>query len=204
MSRTRHRRGIRNGLVLLCLALAIWAGGLIRFARDIPDRIDAPDMRTDAIVVLTGGSERLNESQILLDRALGEKLFISGVYRGVEVSQLLALPHAVLECCVVLGHLAENTRGNASETAGWIDAQGYASLRLITANYHMPRSVLEFRAAMPDIRLIPHPVFPDAVKMDEWWRWPGTFSLIASEYNKYLIAWMRIAFAGMWRRIGNA
>jgi hypothetical protein len=28
------------------------------------------------------------------------------------------------------------------------------------------------------------------VKSD-WWRWPGTTSLIAREYTKYLLTWLR-------------
>ena len=44
---------------------------------------------------------------------------------------------------------------------------------------------------MPDIEVIAHPVFPARVKVDSWWRWPGTAGLIAGEYNKVLLAWAR-------------
>jgi uncharacterized SAM-binding protein YcdF (DUF218 family) len=50
---------------------------------------------------------------------------------------------------------------------------------------------LEFRHAMPAVTLVPHPVFPENVKQDRWWAWPGTGSLMASEYNKFLFAWSR-------------
>ncbi|MDP6952784.1 MAG: YdcF family protein, partial [Alphaproteobacteria bacterium] len=72
--------------------------------------------------------------------------------------------------------------------AAWMAKEGYRSLRLVTAAYHMPRSLLEFHRAMPDLRLIPHPVFPDSVRLDAWWRHPGTVALLASEYAKYLLA----------------
>jgi uncharacterized SAM-binding protein YcdF (DUF218 family) len=91
---------------------------------------------------------------------------------------------------------ADDTRGNAVETAAWIREQGFGSLRLVTANYHMPRSLLEFRHAMPDIEIVPHPVFPENFKQDEWWLWPGSASLLASEYSKYLVALLRTTFAG--------
>ena len=61
-------------------------------------------------------------------------------------------------------------------------------MRLVTASYHMPRSLMEFRRVMPDVRLIAHPVFPAHVRIDAWWRWPGTASLLAGEYIKYLVA----------------
>ena len=45
----------------------------------------------DAIVVLTGGSGRLRSGLDLLLADRARRLFISGVYRGVDVTQLLAL-----------------------------------------------------------------------------------------------------------------
>ena len=64
-------------------------------------------------------------------------------------------------------------------------------MRLVTAAYHMPRSLIEFRNTMPDVQIITHPVFPSQVKLDAWWRWPGTAGLIFVEYSKYLVARIR-------------
>ncbi|OSQ49180.1 YdcF family protein [Thalassospira alkalitolerans] len=192
-----HRRRFRRFRFLLSTVILVgllWAGGFVWYVGIIPTNVEEPDRKTDAIVVLTGGSERLSEGRRLLTRRLAEKLFISGVYRGVEVDELLSAGQAdprLLSCCVVLGHVAENTRGNAIETAVWVYEEGYKSLRIVTANYHMPRSLLEFRSLMPDVDIIAHPVFPDTVKVDSWWRWPGSASLIASEYNKFLFASLR-------------
>ena len=93
-----------------------------------------------------------------------------------------------LFCCIVVGHEAENTEENAQETARWMRRQGYHSLRLVTAWYHMPRSLLEFERAMPEIEIIPHPVFPERVKQQRWWGWRGTAALLIGEYGKYLAA----------------
>lgn len=92
---------------------------------------------------------------------------------------------------MILGHAADNTIGNARETAGWIAQENFRSLRLVTASYHMPRSLVEFRRTMPDIRIVPHPVFPEGFKGEAWWRWPGTFRLLVAEYNKFLLASIR-------------
>src|SRR3546814_1991195 len=121
------------------------------------------DRRTDAIIVLTGGSERLPTGLDLLSRDRADKLFVSGVYAGVEVAELLRLSRQSpqeLACCIVLGYAANDTRGNAVETAAWVHAEGYKSLRLVTSNYHMARSLLEFRRLMPEIEIVPHPVRP--------------------------------------------
>lgn len=102
------------------------------------------------------------------------------------------------ECCIALGYEAGDTIGNAAETALWMRKEGFRSVRLVTANYHMPRSLLEFSHAMPGVTVIPHPVFPNSVKQDQWWRWPGTAHLIATEYTKYLAAAVRHRLM-MWR-----
>ncbi len=72
--------------------------------------------------------------------------------------------------------------------------EGYHSLRLVTASYHMPRSLLEFRRAMPDIEILPYPVFPVRFKQDQWWLWPGTLTLLVTEYDKYLLSLARGVF----------
>lgn len=189
----RNRYIAAAGVVVAALVVA-WLAGLIWFAATLPGRVADPDTTTDAIVVLTGGSERLTAGLELLKHRRARKLFVSGVYRGVEVAELLRLSRQApseLECCIVLGYAADNTQGNASETAAWMAKERFESLRLVTGSYHMRRSLLEFALAMPNIKVVPHPVFPEAVKQDEWWLWPGTAHLIATEYMKYLVAFGR-------------
>ena len=182
-----------NVLILSLFLIGVWGIGLVRFITDIPDLVEDNTSKTGAIVVLTGGSGRVNEGLALLDKDLAEKLFISGVYRGLDVRKLLQLARrnfSDLESRVGIGN-AVNTIGNASETAQWSFRHQISSIRLVTAAYHMPRSMLEFRHAMPSVRIFPHPVFPNHVKQDEWWMWPGTTALFISEYNKFLMAWIR-------------
>ena len=198
------RRGLRwLAAALLVLALA-WGAGLLWFANLVPTRVLDPESRTGAIVVLTGGSDRLTAALDLLAANKADKLFVSGVYRGIDVRQLLDLFQQSpqdLSCCVVLGYEADNTRGNAIETADWIAAEGITSLRLVTATYHMPRSLLEFRRRMPAVEIVPHPIFPEPFKRDDWWLWPGSSSLLVSEYSKYLVAVLRGWLDGLVARL---
>jgi uncharacterized SAM-binding protein YcdF (DUF218 family) len=178
---------------VLGLALA-WFCGFLYFVATLPDRVADPVSHTDAIVVLTGGSERLTTGMALLEGGLAGKLFISGVHRGVDVPDILKLArshHPDHADAIVLGYAADDTVGNAAETAAWARAEGLTSLRLVTGAYHMPRSLTEFRQVLPGITIVPHPVFPDAVKSREWWRWPGTAALLATEYSKYVAAMTR-------------
>ncbi len=194
-SRRRGRSGLRAALWTILVVAMVWLGGLVWYASLIP-RPGAPSpVKSEAIVVLTGGSDRMAEGLRLLEGGIGRKLFVSGVYHRVEVKELLRVARknpAEIECCIELGYTADNTAGNARETAAWMDKEGFRSLRLVTASYHMPRSLVEFHRAMPDIEIIAHPVFPEGFKRDEWWLWPGSTSLIASEFGKYLLALVRI------------
>jgi uncharacterized SAM-binding protein YcdF (DUF218 family) len=186
----RGLRLARAGAALGILLALLWIVGLMRFATLIPDRLADDARPTDAVVVLTGGSGRLDAGLDLLVREMARKLFVSGVYRGLDVQRLLQLARrdpVGIEARVALGN-AVNTQANARETADWMKAEGLRSLRLVTGAYHMPRSLLEFRHAIPEATVIPHPVFPDHVKAD-WWAWPGTLGLVIGEYNKYLFAW---------------
>ena len=181
-----------------------WAIGFQVFASSLPEPTSPVAGKTDAIVVLTGGSGRLLEGLALLDQGRAHKLFVSGVYRGVDVAELLRVAQSgggTLAARIAIGHEADDTVGNARETARWIDAEGYTSVRLVTAAYHMPRSLFEFRRLMPATEIVAHPVFPPLVRLDAWWRYPGTFSLLASEYSKLLLAHARVWIGARWNEI---
>lgn len=194
--RAQRRRSRRNTGLILLLVVAItglWSAGFYRFAQDvIPNRVADVDSQTDAIVVLTGGSGRLVVGLDLLKSGAADRLFISGVYQGIDVNQLLIMfrenPDG-LASKIAVGN-AVNTQENATETAAWAAAENISSIRLVTAAYHMPRSLLEFQFYMPDVLMLPHPVFPEHVKED-WWLWPGTAWLVVKEYNKCLVVWLR-------------
>ena len=197
-----HHRG--HSLIWRLTAIAgtcaiAWLAGLLWFATELPSSVAEPERITDAIVVLTGGSGRVHRGLQLLAEKRANKLFISGVYHGVDVQELLRISQRSpgdLDCCIALGYEADSTRGNAHETASWMREQGLRSLRLVTAAYHMPRSLLEFHRVLPGVEIVPHPVFPEHVKQHDWWRWPGSASLIVTEYSKYLVALARGLFDG--------
>ena len=75
-----------------------------------------------------------------------------------QLQTLIGAAKPVFDCCIDLGFTAENTLGNARETAEWARAKGYHRLILVTADYHMPRARLELKAAMPEADIAPYPV----------------------------------------------
>jgi uncharacterized SAM-binding protein YcdF (DUF218 family) len=180
-------RAVRRTAIAGSACFVLWAAGLVWFAT--PPSAEDATAPSDAIVVLTGGRMRLQNGIELLREGKGRKLFVSGVNQQVDLDDLLRVSGNARNwaaCCITLGHDADDTLGNALETAQWVRQQGFRSLRLVTAWYHMPRSLLEFDRAMPQVEIIAHPVFPEDVKQDEWWRWRGTTALLVSEYGKYL------------------
>ena len=192
----RGRTLLRLVTLAILLALA-WVAGLIWFAERVT-QLEPVAGETDAIVVLTGGSERIAEGVQLLAQGQARLLFVSGVPQGVDLGAVLdgaGAGASGLARRIVLGHSATDTATNAAETAAWAAASGVSSLRLVTANYHMPRSLIEFRRAMPQAVILPHPISPARFKGREWWRWPGTLALMVTEYDKYLIAAARGALA---------
>lgn len=198
------RKFFLQSVVCAGVLAGLWLAGLIGFVAQVAAHVEEPVAEamnpTDAIVVLTGGSERIQAGLALLRAGKGQKLLISGVHPGVGLDRILAhaeVPESLRACCVLLGHTADNTLGNAAEARAFMAAEGFRSLRLVTANYHMPRSLVLFRAAMPEAEIVPYPVSPDIVSLSDWWGRPGTASLLIGEYDKYLYARVRAAVGSL-------
>ncbi len=194
-------------VVLLLLFAALWAGGLLRFATTLPTEPEAAGRRTDAIVVLTGGGERIAEGVRLLGEGWAPALFVSGVGAGVTAVQLLELAgrtaDSPLACCIELGRAAQDTVGNAAEVAAWAAARNVRSLRIVTAAYHLPRALHLLRRALPDIEMLAHPVVPETLKLDGWWRWPGTREVLLRAYHKYMLAMVLGRIADWYGTLGK-
>ncbi|MCQ2914738.1 MAG: YdcF family protein [Alphaproteobacteria bacterium] len=174
---------------IISLAFLFWLIGLLDFAKHVRMPIQSPDEKTDAIVSLTGGTDRLKVSVNLLKQGLAEKLFISGVNKKtnwMSIAQTLDdYPQEIVDK-ITLGHVACNTKENAIESKDWIERNHFKSIRLVTAGYHIPRSKIEFKHELPDIKIVLHPVFPEKFMHDSWWKWPGSAGLMLEEYHKFL------------------
>jgi uncharacterized SAM-binding protein YcdF (DUF218 family) len=168
-------------------AVAVLAG-FVAFVASLPEPGSARVQQADGIVALTGEGGRLVPAMNLLEDGLGQRLLISGVNPTTTKSGLKSLLHGgeLFDCCVDLGFSALDTRGNAEETARWARDHHYKSLIIVTADYHMPRSLVEFGSEMPGVKLIPYPV-ADAIDSPNW----QTVRRLSSEYVKYLASSVR-------------
>jgi uncharacterized SAM-binding protein YcdF (DUF218 family) len=192
-------RGV--GLFVVAI-LGAWLLGLVVFVADVARMSPNMTIPTDAIVVLTGGTNRVTAGRDLLVAGVAKRLFVSGVGGGSTIADVFAtapVPADLQACCVELGREAADTLGNAAEAGEWMRRNGLTTLQLVTAHYHMQRAKVEFERANPDLFVVPHPVAPDRVQVEGWWRRARTARLLVTEYNKLLVAmapaWFRrVAF----------
>jgi uncharacterized SAM-binding protein YcdF (DUF218 family) len=179
---------------------AVWlfAIGFVLFANSVMRDRSNEVHQADGIVVLTGGEIRIAEGARLLDEGRAERLLISGVNQKIGRPSLLKiskLGEQRFNCCVDLGYAALDTIGNAAETRRWAEALHYNKLIVVTASYHMPRSLAELARVMPDTELIPHPVVPESLRVKTWWLNRTALRILVAEYVKFLPAAARLAAA---------
>lgn len=132
------------------LLLLIWSLGFAAFMLTLPG--PAGDTRTDAIVVPTGAAGRIARGLVLLEGGSARRMLVTGTGPGVTRADLarVAGHRATIACCVDLGAEAVDTRSNAEETAAWVRAHRYRSIRLVTSNWHARRAALELGPALGD------------------------------------------------------
>ena len=168
-------------------AAAAWVGGFVWFlysaSREVP-----PPPHVDAIVVLTGGPDRVEVALRLLASGAADRLLVSGAGEKTDLADLAhfaGIDPAPLEQQVTLGHSAHSTRGNAIETASWARDNQVGSLLVVTSWFHVPRAFVELRRAMPTVTTHPYPVGRPGI--EELTQAGGARRLIG-EYHKYLAA----------------
>jgi len=184
---------VRSVAAFLVVA-AIWFSGLFAFAARVQHSTPPPaPTPADGIVVLTGAhsDQRISAALRLLEDGYGRRLLVSGVNRKTSREDIRRTTKAVrrlYDCCVDLGFSAYDTIGNARETADWARAMRFTSLIIVSADYHMPRAMLELTAVMrgTGVTLQAYPAATSALRSSRWWRNPGSARLMVVEYCKYL------------------
>lgn len=166
---------------LLSIAVLAWVLGFAWFMLALPGPAD--DRRTDAIVVPTGGAGRIDRGLALLKMHAARRMLVTGVAPGVRQIDLALEYNAspdLFACCIDLGREAVDTRSNAEETAEWVRAHHYRSVRLVTSDWHLRRARLELTHALgKDVVVIGDGVTGGAPRLP----------LLLAEYHKFLLRW---------------
>ncbi len=142
--------------------------------------------KRDAVVVLTGGSNRIETGLRLMKQQDADYLLISGVNKKVSSNKLLKKVPQEERKKITLGYNAENTIGNAKEINRWVQYKKINSVLLVTSFYHMPRSIFEINKINPQLKIAPRPVFPKAFGNSVDWIKTRYAWLLFIEYNKFI------------------
>ncbi len=155
----------------------LYALGFLWFAAALPQPAGA--LRTDAIVVPTGGAGRIDRGLELLARGQARELLVTGVDREVKPKEFAAeykVSPKTMNCCVTLGFAAVDTRSNAAETAAWVRHHDIRSIRLVTTDWHMRRAAGELNLALPDDVKVVRDAVPSRPRL----------GILFLEYNKLI------------------
>jgi uncharacterized SAM-binding protein YcdF (DUF218 family) len=169
---------------------SVWILGFGLFVLTLPNAPNDMNKVTDAIVVLTGGKGRVELGFSLFNAGLGKRLFISGVHPGVNAETLAEkqnLPSHLTQRLseAELEYISQNTAENAVETTKWVNTHNIQSIRLVTGNYHMRRSLLEFKKLLPNVFVITHPI-PEKPRA-----FLKRIRLLWNEYTKLTFIWFK-------------
>lgn len=163
---------------LVSAVLLVWVIGFVLFVGLLPR--PAGDQRTDGIIVLTGGPNRIERGLALMEQSRASRMLVSGVNLSVGRRDFLIMfrpPLKLFDCCIDLGQDAVDTRSNAAESAAWVAKYKFRSIRLVTTDWHMRRARFELRQALPkDVAIL-----PDAVRSEP------DLAVLLTEYHKYLL-----------------
>jgi uncharacterized SAM-binding protein YcdF (DUF218 family) len=165
---------------LTSLIVLLYALGFILFAFTLGKPASASASPTDAAVVLTGGSGRIEHAVEVLRAGKAKRLLIAGADPSVtktDLARRLGGSSKLIKCCVDLGSESVDTRSNAEEAGRWLAQHKFRSVRLITSDWHMRRARYEFEKVLGSrYRLV-----TDGVRSE-----PGFLTLFG-EYNKYVL-----------------
>ncbi len=162
------------------LLLLLYALGFVLFAVTLGRPAKADEPKTDAAVVLTGGSGRIERAIDIMRDGKARRLLVAGadpLVTKADLARRLGGSERVLRCCVDLGSESVDTRSNAEEAQRWLKKNGYRSLRLITSDWHMRRAGYEFRKVLGS----EYELVIDAVRTEP------KFLTLFGEYNKYVL-----------------
>jgi uncharacterized SAM-binding protein YcdF (DUF218 family) len=175
--------------ITLIPLLCLWLAGFLWFAHYTLTLENKDDINADVTVVLTGDTGRLMAAARLLRKNHTDMLFISGVGGGAELDALSGsdILSEYDKQKISLGRKAINTRENALETKTFLQDKNVKSMLLVTSYYHIPRSTLEFKRALPEVYIKPYPVFNTKPPYK-------SLKLLIKEYNKFILSFIRAKF----------
>ena len=177
------------GLILITFIVIPLLIDFINFYRNIFSFTNNAQ-QSNNLIVLTGGTNRIKQTLEIFFNKYPTKniLLVSGAGTGFNKNIMSTyLPNnknaqKVLNCCINIENISKNTKTNAIESFKWIKKNNFKSITLITSDYHMQRSLVEFKKIFGEINIIPFVLRSDN-------------SNIRAMYNNYFVEYLKFLIA---------
>lgn len=170
-------RWIARGVAALLIGWIAGFGLFCGYIRSMP--VPSSTHLTQGIAVFTGDHLRIQTAIALLSAQVPQPLLhLSGLYRTEAATHHRSADRAL------------NTTENVLFTGQWLRKHGLRSIRLVTSDYHMPRSLILAHALWPrDVKILPHPIhLKTRHYLQKLW----------VEYNKWIATVFRIWLPYSW------
>ena len=179
-------------IILVALILILYFMSFINFLFNV-DKNFMVKNNINNIVVLTGNVGRLAVGLDLMDNNINSRMLITGVAKGVKYSDIIKNRDSKKDR-IDLGYNAQSTLGNALETALWVKERNINDIILITDNWHMPRTLLLFKASMPNREIVPYALKTVNFEFKEYLQFYNRTFFIYEEHMKYIISHVQVLY----------
>ncbi len=154
--------------------------------------------KTNAIIVVSGDTDRMKHAIDLYKQGYAPKLILSGAAREGDVSNALAMHieasnSGIPDDAVILEERATNTFENAIFTKDIVQSKGFKNIILVSSPYHQRRVYETFRSVFrgTDVTFQNSPSIYSSWKVDSWWKIDKNTHLTQEEIAK--IFWAKIS-----------
>jgi len=138
---------------MFLIGCSLWLLGFMAFAYK-SNSYNHVVPKCDYIAVLTGGNGRIKLALTSAKSIKPKAIFVSGVYEKTTINDILA-DQQLSGVYVILGKQARNTAENAVEVCEWAKNGDVKAIVLITSDYHMIRTLNEFKKCNALLNITP-------------------------------------------------
>jgi uncharacterized SAM-binding protein YcdF (DUF218 family) len=150
--------------------------------------VDEQPKPADAIIILSGGTDRVQHGVNLFKAGYADKIILTGSVARNMNKQVKAL--GVTADHVLLEERSHTTNQNAIYSLQIMQSQGYKSAIVVTSPYHTRRSGLIFRHQFKglDVTVSAAPYDPSLTRY--WWKDRKLAAAVTQEYLKLVYHFM--------------
>ena len=179
-------------LILVFIIIILYFVSIFNFILNIDNDFIFSN-KVNNVVILTGNKGRLQAGLNLMESNINSRMLISGVAKGVKHSDIITNVN-IENNRIRLGYNANNTLGNAIETANWVKEYNINNFILITDNWHMQRTLLLFNSLMPNIEILPYALNSISSDIKDYLKFNNKTFLIFKEHLKFLISHIQVLY----------